>query len=1006
MLNPPIRHVVDTRYGTRYKTLKGLGRYGMRGSFPVMATLLTWSGVPLAQEKPLIEEIIVTAQRMEESAGSVPIALNAFNDAMIEDRQIVALGDLQIFSPNLNYTTTNTAQMAFSVRGVGTLVSNEAESGISLHTNEVPLPPNQPPIEIFDVERIEVLRGPQGTLYGRNATGGVINIVTAKPNFDAFTGYLDAEAGQHNLLRLRGALNVPVNDSLAFRVAGLSLDRDGYTDNLAGGQVPGISDEIDGRDLYGLRASAAWRITERMEATLVYERFDEDDDRAFTHNVLCKTALVGANITGCEPGEFSLEPANPSSSVLALTYALRGVTALGARDAETGLVYRYPRPNITNLRDVHIDHEPAYELEQDSWQLKLKHEFNWGEVTLSGGYQEWSRVSTVDDDNSVGHELSPIPDAPGGVYPVSAVPRSVDGVSGDTCNVDAGQLGLEGGCVLNANLTRAYSYSDWVDEQEQWSAEIKLRTTLDGRVNFAGGVNYQSSQSDSLISTLSNEYDFANQIGGLSDVGLFLRDPSPAFIFFSYPGAIILETAIEFDSVSAFAELYADLSEDVKLTLGLRYNRDEKDIADRVIGAGALDLNSPGGANGALGPDPVWVRFDALLDPTVLDTLRGFYDVPPDADPFTALLQIPIVPQINEQRLITGTPTKQTWDAWTGRAVLSWHPTPELMVYGSFSRGYKPGGFNPGTTFFQPLSVVEAAVTYDREDVNAFEVGAKGLLLQDSLSVRVAGFFNDYDALQLADNAQRLSPGTLNDNVNAEMYGAEVELRWRPQGLPRAEFELGYAWLHATLNNEAPRLDQLDATGGNPDYVSLRVPSGLPVPYAARVEDVLPLVDLAIASGFAIGPSESPAGQYPNGIPAFFSPEFLNAFGVETLPWILKDVSGNRIPEAPEHTLHLAASYTWDVAGGALTARWDYYWQDHAYLTVFNRPSHRVSSWDQHNATLIYEHGSGRWSARAWIKNIENDVHITGGLRTSFYEAFAVTDPRAFGASIRRNFGH
>jgi outer membrane receptor protein involved in Fe transport len=966
--------------------------------------LLICSSILLAQERLVIEEIIVTAQRMEESAGSVPIALNAFNDAMIEDRQIVALGDLQIFSPNLNYTTTNTAQMTFSVRGVGTLVSSEAESGISLHTNEVPLPPNQAPIEIFDVARIEVLRGPQGTLYGRNATGGVINIVTAEPSFDAVFGYLDAEAGQHDLLRLRGALNLPVSDSLAFRVAGLSLDRDGYTDNLAGGQVPGIGDDIDGRDLYGLRASAVWRISDRTETTLLYERFEEDDDRAFIHNVLCKTALVGANTTGCEPDEFGLEPANPSAAPFALTYALRGVTVQGARDAETGLVYQYPRPDITNLRDVHLDHEPAYDIEQNVWQLKLAHEFDWGEVALSGGFQEWTRFSTVDDDNAVGHELNPVPDAPGGVYPISAVPRHVDGVSGETCNVEAAQFGLEGGCVLNANLTRAYLYTDTVDEQEQWSAEIKLRTTLDGRVNFMGGVNYQSSKSGSLISHLSNEYDFANQIGGLGELGLFLRDPSPAFIFYTYPAAIIQETATEFDSVSAFGELYADLLDKVKLTLGLRYNRDEKEIADRTIGfADAVDLNSPSFANGALGPGAVWARSQAIEDPAAFDALRSQYGVAPEADPLTALLSIPIVPQINEQRLITGTPTKQTWDAWTGRAVLSWQATPQLMMYGSYSRGYKPGGFNPGTTLFQPLPGLEAPVTYKREDVNSFEVGAKGLFFEDSLSVRVAGFLNQYDDLQLANNAQRLSPGAINDNVDSKMYGAELELRWRPHAIPRAEFELGYAWLNATLENEAPRLDQLDVTGGNPDYVSLAVPYRLP--YAARTEDVLPLVDLAIATGFANGPDESPAGQYPNGIPAIFSPEFLNAFGVETLPWILKDVSGNRIPEAPEHTLHLAGSYTWDVAGGALTARWDYYWQGDAYLTVFNRASHRIPSWDQHNATLVYEHGSGRWSARAWIKNIENDVHITGGLRTAFTDAFAVSHPRAAGASFRYNFG-
>ena len=73
-------------------------------------------------------------------------------------------------------------------------------------------------------------------------------------------------------------------------------------------------------------------------------------------------------------------------------------------------------------------------------------------------------------------------------------------------------------------------------------------------------------------------------------------------------------------------------------------------------------------------------------------------------------------------------------------------------------------------------------------------------------------------------------------------------------------------------------------------------------------------------------------------------------------------------------------------------------------MTVFNRPSHRIDSWDQHNAMLVFESRDGRWSFRAWIRNIENDVHITGGHR-SVGQSFAVSEPRAYGASVRYNFG-
>ena len=261
-----------------------------------------------AAEERLIEEIMVTAQRIEERSQRVPIALSAFDETMIEDRRIIGLDNLQLYVPNLSATTNDLADANFSIRGIGSLGSvNDGESGVSLHMNEIPLASGQPPIELYDLARIEVLRGPQGTLYGRNATGGVINVITHKPNFDGIAGYVDAEFGDYDLMRFRGALNVPVSDSLAFRVAGLSLERDGYTQNLAGGQVPGIADDLDGRDLYSFRATGVWRITDQTEAWLSYEKFDEDDDRMFVHNQVCKTSPVPAD--GCVPGEYALEPA-------------------------------------------------------------------------------------------------------------------------------------------------------------------------------------------------------------------------------------------------------------------------------------------------------------------------------------------------------------------------------------------------------------------------------------------------------------------------------------------------------------------------------------------------------------------------------------------------------------------------------------------------------------------------------------------------------------------------
>lgn len=134
----------------------------MARGIPISAMVLMMPCALQAQERLVIEEVIVTAQRVEESAQKVPIALNAFDETGIEDRQIIGIGDLSLFVPNLSYNTNNVGDTHVTIRGVGSLVSRrDSESGVSLHVNQVPLPSGQPPFEIYDLARIEVLRGPR-----------------------------------------------------------------------------------------------------------------------------------------------------------------------------------------------------------------------------------------------------------------------------------------------------------------------------------------------------------------------------------------------------------------------------------------------------------------------------------------------------------------------------------------------------------------------------------------------------------------------------------------------------------------------------------------------------------------------------------------------------------------------------------------------------------------------------------------------------------------------------
>ena len=134
-------------------------------------------------EGAVLEEIVVTSQRTEESLQDVPIAVTAISAQMLEDQQIEGGSDLQLVTPSLSFQGGDSSGGSFNIRGITNLaVSATAESGVETHVNDLPVGSyTMQDGDFFDLERVEVLRGPQGTLYGKNSVGGAINLITARP---------------------------------------------------------------------------------------------------------------------------------------------------------------------------------------------------------------------------------------------------------------------------------------------------------------------------------------------------------------------------------------------------------------------------------------------------------------------------------------------------------------------------------------------------------------------------------------------------------------------------------------------------------------------------------------------------------------------------------------------------------------------------------------------------------------------------------------------------------
>ena len=198
----------------------------------------------------VFDEVVVTAQRQEQSLQDVPIAVSAFDSDDLATQQIETGSDLQLVVPGLQFSPTD-AGGSFSIRGLRNFaVGATADSGVEIHMNDLPMGrTTMQDGNFFDMERIEVLRGPQGTLFGKNSIGGVINLITAKPDTNVWSSSIDIDAYEYDGLNVKAHANLPIiEDSLALRLAFSSTKRDGYVKNIYSKRLN--DDIVDGKDCF------------------------------------------------------------------------------------------------------------------------------------------------------------------------------------------------------------------------------------------------------------------------------------------------------------------------------------------------------------------------------------------------------------------------------------------------------------------------------------------------------------------------------------------------------------------------------------------------------------------------------------------------------------------------------------------------------------------------------------------------------------------------------------
>ena len=368
-------------------------RYQM--SLPLLISAAVSAALP-GMAYAQLEEVLVTAERREASVQDVPIAVSAYGEEMIERLQIDDTLDLINVVPNLfggNNTGLGTANMYY-LRAQGNDESiSTFDPPVGTYVDDVYITrQNVNNVALFDVERIEVLRGPQGTLYGRNTTGGAISVVMKKPS-DTMQGYVEAGAGNWGKTMVRGSIDLPLSENVLTKFSAYYVDTDGYLENRTDGK------DYNEADLTGIRAALRWLISDSMTWDIAVDGgksevanihgFLDGDDR-YSLSVLGSGLPMGG---GMSDYGNEVDTLNITSN---LAWDAMGGTAnliLGARSIEQDFLLNFPF-SLDFFPDFFIIDNQG---EHDMYSAELK----WSGDIMDGRAFLQTGVYYMDEDNEV-----------------------------------------------------------------------------------------------------------------------------------------------------------------------------------------------------------------------------------------------------------------------------------------------------------------------------------------------------------------------------------------------------------------------------------------------------------------------------------------------------------------------------------------------------------------------------------------------------------------------------
>ncbi|MEK9650073.1 MAG: TonB-dependent receptor [Gammaproteobacteria bacterium] len=941
-----------------------------------------------------VEEVVTTALRQESSLQETAITVTAITGDGLEARQIENMEDLQFAVPTLGFQKGAYSGSGITLRGIGNFcVGNSCSDALGVFWNgQVASTSALYEAELFDIERVEVLRGPQGTLFGDGTTAGVLQIVTQKPG-DSFGGYVKTDLGDYNSVRLSAAVDLPLSERLRSRIAVASLRRDGFVVNSYN------NDELDDRNTQAARLTLEFDYDEDTLMRLTYEHTNADDNRLRAARQYCKAHPV-LGCSGIEDGMDAVFSAGGYGHWLA--YFMLQQSGLGYSDARNN-----PSKSI---RSVDLDYTPWHTATNTQALFEIEHQLTDG-VKMDFSYAYSTR--DYEDSADYDHSVSVVPYAMG---PITTW-QHWDRLS-------------QSGPIVGTNTYASNGTIDYSATESEWAqTELRFYSDFDGDFNFSGGFFYLESQSQvdyDLAAPYMNYYGntsngpicaifsytcnlggapfwitwFQNlpvaqaMVPGLIAAGAITPAQAQGFVL-NYAATVATNTAkgacllkrgpcgplpnwqqmyqndsnVTRNTFGVYAELYFDLSDKTTLTLGARNTEYE---INNMTYFSLLDLQgNAAGYYGADRPLPIPRNFDAT---------KSTYKIGFDH-------------QLNEDNLL----------------------------YGTFSTGFKPGGSNPTST-----SGDGVPGDFGAEEAEVFEIGLKSTLLDGRLQINTSIYSNDYSGLQVSKIVRRSS---VNENSDAKIEGLETEF----------QFFLSDKWLldgyYAYTDAKFTRFESVDplnpgAATAYLDNASIFAPIGGTAtgffadfkqfgPYCAAgvVTDVGLCTLAAYANGSALLSALLKYQLTDAGILwKSFGPVCTQPFfGLDstTLPCpatdgVSQNLAGNRLPLSAETNYRLGLSRFFDRPNGTWVARVDYTYRGDTYSDNFNREHDKIPALDYLDFSLRFTSKDDSWYAGVYVRNVTDEDHIYAKYRSDptiggFANGVAI-DPKIWGINFGVNF--